>query len=125
MLQGVITCSQYCHYVCAPTSFIWCQPSIAEMPLYERTKGKVMEGSQKCRQSSASPTNFSRSHHDIAEMLQVKRSTGEVSLSSQKCQHENTSPNNHRGSCDTRRNAREVSPPPNLGHHTPAEMPRM
>ena len=57
-LKGAVLKAQQCHCRIAPTSFIWCQPSIAEMPLYERTKGRVIDASQQCHIAKALPNQF-------------------------------------------------------------------
>jgi hypothetical protein len=159
-LKGAMHNPQKCHFDSAPTSFIWCQLRIAAMPIEQRTKGRVIFGTQKYHEHLALPTQFNgvivKTQKCLDLVAQGERSifhrsnaTTKTPLptslagaitTSQKCYKLNAPregpsmwrrnairatpfPINHRGLCDTRRDAREVSPPPNLGRPRLAEMP--
>jgi len=120
---GATIHAQQCRVQPAPTSFIWCQPSIAEMPLYERTKGRVRDCSQKCHTTYTLPNQLNgvivktQKCRDIVaprERPTHKRSNAETKA---------PLPTNHRGSLYSRRNAIGSPPPPNLGHYPAAETP--
>ena len=56
--KGSISASRQRHFSHAPTNFIWCQLRIAEMPIEQRTKGRVIWGAQKCQPPRALPNQF-------------------------------------------------------------------
>ena len=101
--KGASRVAQKCHHVPAPAIFIWCQGKTAEMLLLLRTKGRAVCLSQKCYKTDALPNQFNG-----------------VIVKTQKCQ-DIVSP---RGPRRNRRNAKVSSPPPNLGHHSNAKMPK-
>ena len=106
MLQGVSLVPQKCHEECAPTSFIWCQLRIAEMPIEQRTKGRVICRAQQCCTRSTLPNQFN----------------GDTDMTQQCLDH--NSPRERPTSL--RRNAKTKPPLPfsHRGRHDHAEMPK-
>ena len=112
-LKGSMSRAQKCHIRIDPTSFIWCREIIAAMPIQKRTKGRVMEGAQKCQPPHALPIQFNGASYPARKRHRFVAPRGRVIWGAQKCQPPHALPSQFTGDTDMTQQC--------LDHNSPRE----
>ena len=114
-LKGSMSRAQKCHIRIDPTSFIWCREIIAAMPIPKRTKGRVMEGAQKCQPPHALPNQFNGVIVKTQKCQDIVAPRGRAMNGSQRCLYSAALPNQFNGDTDMTQQC--------LDHNSPRERP--
>ena len=115
MLQGVNRHTHKCHKAFAPTSFIWCQLRIAEMPIEQRTKGRATPWSQQCHMRLALPNQFNGVIVKTQKCRDIVAPRGEPRRKRSFASVTSLSPTSLQGATPWAQIAMYFSPPPIIG----------